>query len=57
MNIVDLNALSKKELIKLIMCYDKYIIDYVDEHGICIDGCCPVCIGEFYDNEFQEQEK
>ena len=46
--------LSKTELINIIRSYDKYIIDYMEEHGLCADGCCPVCFGEFYDNEYQE---
>ena len=47
-----LSSLSKESLIHLIQSYDEYLIDFSEEHGN--DGCYPVCLGEFYDNEYQE---
>uniref|UniRef100_A0A6M3LNJ4 Uncharacterized protein n=1 Tax=viral metagenome TaxID=1070528 RepID=A0A6M3LNJ4_9ZZZZ len=48
--------LSKPQLIKLLKAYDIYIFNYILEHGICQDGCCPVCLDEFYNNDYQEKE-
>jgi hypothetical protein len=54
---IKLNSLTKAELIRLIDKYDIYIKDYIEDHGVCEDGCCPVCLKEFYDNEFQFERK
>ena len=51
----DLKKLKKDELIDLIMKYDLYIIQYMDYHGVCQDGCCPVCIWEYLENDYQEK--
>lgn len=43
-----LYRLDKMELIDLLMCYDDYIKDFDYENsGV------PVCLNEFYDNEYQ----
>jgi|WetSurSiteA1Bulk_404760.scaffolds.fasta_scaffold02426_8 hypothetical protein len=42
------------EAIDLLAKYDKYIIDFMEVHGTCMDGCCPVCVDEFFSNEYQE---
>lgn len=45
--------LSKDELILLLRSYDEYIMDIVDDEQNTINKY-PVCVSEFYDNEFQE---
>lgn len=47
-----LKFLSKTELLNLIHKYDQYIQEWYEYH----DEGCPVCIMEFYDNEYQEEE-
>lgn len=47
---------EKRELQKLLKAYDKYVIGYAEEHGVCEDGCYPVCVNEFRDNEMQEND-
>lgn len=51
--------LSREELLELLNEYDKYIIDVVDDLPLQYVDRVPVCVGEFYDNEFQlsEQDK
>ena len=45
--------ISKEELMDLLIAYDKYIQDANDDDSYA-KGWYPVCINEFYDNEFQE---
>lgn len=44
--------LTSKELLDLLYCYDEYIQDANDEDRYR-EGWLPVCINEFYDNEYQ----
>ena len=44
--------ISRDELLELLKEYDIYIQDANDEAKFAI-GWRPVCINEFYDNEFQ----
>jgi len=48
-----ISNLSKKELYDLLFAYDKYVIEIVDRE----DGSIPVCVSEFFDNEYQEEVK
>ena len=41
--------LTKEQLLDLMKCYDRYIIEWFDDH----DEGCPVCLSEFYNNEYQ----
>ncbi len=43
---------SFEELFELLQAYDEYIIDYMDTHGECADGCTPACFNKFLDNDF-----
>lgn len=45
--------LSKTELLKLLKAYDEYI-QIANEENYYKNGWFPVCIEEFYNNEFQE---
>lgn len=47
-----LESLGKEELLDLIMCYDKYIQD-ANEGNCYVDGWCPVCVEEFYQNDYK----
>lgn len=47
-----LENLSKNELLELIILYDKYIQEFFEEE--VHEGMIPVCIEEFYNNEYQE---
>ena len=47
-----LEDLSKNELLRLIRLYDKYVIEFFDDE--VHEGMIPVCIEEFYNNEYQE---
>lgn len=47
-----LEDLSKNELLRLIRLYDKYVIEFFDDEAH--EGMIPVCIEEFYNNEYQE---
>ena len=47
-----LENLSKNELLRLIRLYDKYVIEFFDDE--VHEGIIPVCIEEFYNNEYQE---
>ncbi len=49
---MDFNELDKDELVALITAYDCYIQQANDDNRY-FDGWRPVCISEFYDNEFQ----
>ena len=46
-----LEELSKEDLLKLLMAYSDYVMSFYEEHDL---GSFPVCIYEFYDNEYQE---
>ena len=48
--------ISREELLDLLKAYDKYIQEANDEDRYA-EGWYPVCINEFYDNEFQEIKK
>jgi hypothetical protein len=50
-----LTEMTKAELIDLIIEYNRYIIRYGDEHGVCEDGCYPVCINEFLDCDYSTE--
>lgn len=47
-----LNKLNKKELLELLKAYDEYILDSNDGDRYS-DGFYPVCIEEFYLNDFE----
>lgn len=47
-----LNKLNKKELLELLKAYDEYIQDANDGERYS-DGFYPVCIKEFYMNDFE----
>lgn len=47
----NLNSYSKQDLIQIIRAYDRYIIEFYDEHD-CM-GDCPVCLDEFIDNDLE----
>lgn len=48
-----LRDINKNELLELIIAYDEYIQDANDGDRYS-DGFYPVCMEEFYMNEFQE---
>ncbi|WP_175582775.1 hypothetical protein [Clostridium perfringens] len=47
-----LNQLDKKELLELINAYDDYIQD-ANNGELYYEGWEPVCIEEFYNNDFK----
>lgn len=49
---MNLNKYSKKELIQILRCYDRYIIEFGDNR--CDSDSYPVCLAEFIDNEYQD---
>lgn len=49
---MNLNKYSKKELIQILECYDRYIIEFGDNR--CDLDAYPVCLAEFLDNEYQD---
>ncbi|AMN31046.1 hypothetical protein [Clostridium perfringens] len=49
----DLERLSKEELLEVVKEYDRYIQD-ANEEDLYIEGWKPVCVEEFYNNDFQE---
>ncbi len=51
-SVQDFNSLTKGEIIDLLKEYDRYIQDANDENRYS-EGWFPVCINEFYDNEYQ----
>lgn len=53
---MELEELTKNELIKLIKSYDRYIQDIVDgEEYLC--SRYPVCIDEYLNNDFDKLEE
>jgi hypothetical protein len=50
------DSISKEELMELLNEYDKYIQEANDDDRYA-DGWMPVCINEFYDNEWNEKKK
>jgi hypothetical protein len=46
-----LEELNKGELISLMIEYDRYIVEFYESHD---NGDIPVCLMEFYHNDFQE---
>lgn len=48
----DLNEYTKDELIQIIRAYDRYIIEFYDDHD-CIGSDYPVCLDEFIDNDLE----
>lgn len=50
---MDLEKMSKEEIEALLSEYDKYI-QTANEEDKYSTGWKPVCLAEFYDNEFQE---
>ena len=48
------NNITAIELRKLLIAYDRYIQN-ANEENLYATGWMPVCISEFYDNEFQEE--
>ena len=49
----EISQLTQPELFDLICRYDKYVINVCDRQ----DGSIPVCVSEFFDNEYQEEVK
>lgn len=47
------DELTKNELLDLITSYDEYVTEYYEEHT---EGS-PVCVAEYYDNEYQGKLK
>lgn len=44
--------LEKEELWFLIKCYNDYVQEFIDDRNL--EDSTPVCLGEFYNNEYQE---
>ena len=44
----EINQLPRNELLDLIWLYDKYVIEVCDRQ----DGSVPVCLKEFYENDY-----
>ena len=47
------NKMDSAASMRLLTAYDNYIKDFVEEKRP-LDGDSPVCLDEFYDNEYQE---
>ena len=47
-----MDQLSKEELLDLLYAYDKYIQEANDDNRYA-EGWYPVCIEEFYDNDYE----
>lgn len=47
-----LEMLNKEELLELLKVYDEYIQNANDENRYTTEGFYPVCIEEFYQNDF-----
>ena len=47
----EIKNLKKGVIFNLLLEYDKYVIEITDRE----DGSVPVCVLEFYQNEYQEQ--
>jgi len=52
-----LKQLDKEELIDLIMAYNDYILDFDEEFNSVVLDRIPICVMEFYDNEYKELGK
>lgn len=52
-----LKQLDKEELIDLIIAYNDYILDFDEEFNSVVLDRIPICVMEFYDNEYQELGK
>jgi len=46
-----MESLTRPELMRLTVLYSNYVMEYPDTHG---PGCYPVCVQEFYMNEYQD---
>jgi len=46
----EIEQLEHYELFNLICWYNNYVIEVCNRE----DGSCPVCVAEFYQNEYQE---
>ena len=53
MEVIELEDLTRSELIELCHSYNMYVIDFIETHE---DGMCPVSIYEYLNNEFSEFE-
>ena len=49
---MDLEKMPKVEMIALLVEYDKYLEEAREQEKFA-DGWIPVCLAEFYDEEFQ----
>lgn len=51
----ELRELDKEQIIDLVDAYDTYITNFCDDNAgnKLVDDVCPVCLLEFYDNEYQ----
>ena len=49
---MELKELNKEELVELLEAYDEYIQD-ANDGQLYLDGFYPVCISEFYQNDFE----
>lgn len=49
-----LKQLDKEELIDLIIAYNDYILDFDEEFNSVVLDRIPICVMEFYDNEYKE---
>jgi hypothetical protein len=47
----DIAKLSKKELYRVSVLYSNYVNEFGERR--MGDGCWPVCLAEFYENEYQ----
>ena len=45
--------LDRLFLLSLVCCYDEYVQEVCDRE----DGSIPVCLSEYYNNEYQELER
>lgn len=52
-----LKQLDKEELIDLIIAYNDYILDFDEEFNSVVLDRIPICVMEFYDNEYKELGK
>ena len=46
----EVEALTREELLRLAKAYSNYVIEWHEVRGL---DSSPVCLAEFYDNEFQ----
>lgn len=54
---MELENMSKEELIKLIRAYDTYIMEYIEDSLPNNLDRYPVCLNEFLDCEFSEEQE